>query len=88
MLERVQAAADELVELCVRQGGALSGEHGIGREKRDLMPLMFTEYDLDAQARLKEAFDPTGLFNPAKVLPVGARCFDASGARLPDGVWV
>jgi glycolate oxidase len=88
MLERVQAAADELVEICVRQGGALSGEHGIGREKRDLMPLMFTDYDLDAQARLKEAFDPTGLFNPAKVLPVGARCFDASGARLPDGVWV
>jgi glycolate oxidase len=88
MLERVQAAADELVELCVRQGGALSGEHGIGREKRDLMPLMFTEYDLDAQARLKEAFDPTGLFNPAKVLPAGARCFDANGARLPDGVWV
>jgi glycolate oxidase len=88
MLERVQAAADELVELCVHQGGALSGEHGIGREKRDLMPLMFTEYDLDAQARLKEAFDPTGLFNPAKVLPVGARCFDANGARLPEGVWV
>ena len=88
MLERVQAAADELVELCVRQGGVLSGEHGIGREKRDLMPLMFTDYDLDAQARLKEAFDPTGLFNPAKVLPIGARCFDATGARLPDGVWV
>jgi len=88
MLERVQAAADELVELCVREGGALSGEHGIGREKRDLMPLMFGEYDLDAQARIKGIFDPAGIFNPAKVLPVGARCFDANGTRLPDGVWI
>ena len=87
MLERVQAAADELVELCVRQGGALSGEHGIGREKRDLMPLMFSPVDLDAQARVKEAFDPTGLFNPGKVLPLGSRCFDVGG-KLPDGAWV
>jgi glycolate oxidase len=87
MLEKVQAAADELVELCVKLGGALSGEHGIGREKRDLMPLMFSPVDLDAQARVKEAFDPTGLFNPGKVLPLGSRCFDV-GAKLPDGAWV
>jgi glycolate oxidase len=88
MLEKVQAAADELVELCVREGGALSGEHGIGREKRDLMPLMFGEFDLDAQARVKEVFDPGGVFNPGKVLPAGSRCFDVGGGRLPDGVWV
>lgn len=88
MLEKVQAAADELVELCVREGGAISGEHGIGREKRDLMPLMFGEIDLDAQARVKEVFDPGGVFNPGKVLPAGSRCFDVSGSRLPDGVWV
>lgn len=87
MLEKVQAAADELVELCVRLGGALSGEHGIGREKRDLMPLMFSPVDLDAQARIKEAFDPTGLFNPGKVLPLGSRCFDVGG-KLPDGAWL
>ena len=87
MLEKVQAAADELVELCVKLGGALSGEHGIGREKRDLMPLMFSPVDLDAQARVKEAFDPAGLFNPGKVLPLGSRCFDVGG-KLPDGAWV
>jgi glycolate oxidase len=87
MLEKVQAAADELVELCVKLGGALSGEHGIGREKRDLMPLMFSPVDLDAQARVKEAFDPTGVFNPGKVLPLGSRCFDVGG-KLPDGAWV
>ena len=87
MLEKVQAAADELVELCVKLGGALSGEHGIGREKRDLMPLMFSPVDLDAQARIKEAFDPTGIFNPGKVLPLGSRCFDLGG-KLPEGAWV
>lgn len=86
-IERVQAAADELVKLCVDQGGALSGEHGIGREKRDLMPLMFDEYSLDAQARLKEVFDPDGLFNPEKVLPQGSRCFDF-GRPIPEGTWV
>ncbi|HUO45915.1 MAG TPA: FAD-linked oxidase C-terminal domain-containing protein [Acidimicrobiia bacterium] len=88
MLEKVQAAADELVELCVSKGGALSGEHGIGREKRDLMPLMFNEIDLDAQARIKEVFDPENRFNPGKVLPAGSRCFDLAGGKLPDGVWV
>ena len=86
-LERVRAAADELVEVCVANGGVLSGEHGIGREKRDLMPLMFSANDLDAQARIKEVVDPRGLFNPHKVLPQGSRCFD-SGRPMPDGAWV
>ena len=63
-IERVHAAANELVEMCVEKGGVLSGEHGIGKEKRDLMGLMFDDYALDAQARIKEAFDPGGGFNP------------------------
>ena len=87
VLERVQAAADELVTVCVEAGGSLSGEHGIGLEKRDLMPLVFTEVDLDAQARLAEAFDPDGLFNPDKVLPAGSRCFDL-GRPVPEGTWI
>ncbi len=88
--KRAYAAGDEVVALCVGVGGALSGEHGIGREKRDLMGTHFTEIDLDAQARLKEALDPDGLFNPAKVLPAGSRCFDFGGARreVPEGTWV
>lgn len=87
MLDRVQAAADELVTVCVAAGGSLSGEHGIGLEKRDLMPLVFSEADLDAQARLVEAFDPDGLFNPDKVLPAGSRCFDM-GRPVPEGTWI
>jgi glycolate oxidase len=55
-----------------------------------MMRTSFTELDLDAQARLKEAFDPEGLFNPAKILPEGSRCFDFGGTRrpIPEGTWV
>ena len=93
-LERVLAASDELVRLCVDAGGALSGEHGIGLEKRDFMPLVFTPDDLDAQACLRAAFDPDGRMNPRKVLPDGARCGDYAAAALaaegalPEGTWI
>ncbi|MDK1017369.1 MAG: FAD-linked oxidase C-terminal domain-containing protein [Actinomycetota bacterium] len=82
MLEKVQAAAREMVEVSIDAGGSLSGEHGIGHEKRDLMHLVFSDVDLDAQARVREAFDEAGMMNPSKVLPEGSRCFDASGVRL------
>jgi glycolate oxidase len=81
-LEAVQAAAKEMVMVSIEAGGSLSGEHGVGVEKRDLMPLVFSEIDLDAQARVKEAFDPDGTMNPETVLPSGSRCFDARGVRL------
>ena len=93
-LERVLAASDELVRLCVDAGGALSGEHGIGLEKRDFMPLVFSKDDLDAQACLRSAFDPDGRMNPRKVLPDGARCGDFAAAALgrdgtlPEGTWI
>jgi glycolate oxidase len=93
-LERVLAAADEVVRLCVDAGGALSGEHGIGLEKRDFMPLVFTDEDLGAQACVRAAFDPDGRMNPQKVLPDGARCGDYAAAALaragalPEGTWI
>jgi glycolate oxidase len=93
-LERVLAASDELVRLCVDAGGALSGEHGIGLEKRDFMPLVFTDDDLAAQACVRTAFDPDGRMNPRKVLPDGARCGDYAAAalsragELPEGTWI
>lgn len=82
MLDRVQAAAMEMVEVSIEAGGSLSGEHGIGIEKRDLMGLVFSEIDLDAQARVREAFDDAGIMNPLTVLPEGSRCFDGNGVRL------
>ena len=82
MVAHVHAAAQEMVVASIEAGGSLTGEHGVGLEKRDLMGLVFSEEDLDAQARIRDAFDPDGVMNPAKVLPTGARCFDASGARF------
>jgi glycolate oxidase len=67
--------------MCIAAGGVLSGEHGVGLEKRDLMPLMFTPDDLAAQAWLRDAFDPDGASNPGKVLPRGSRCGEV--ARMP-----
>jgi glycolate oxidase len=86
VVERVHAAGDEIVRVSVAAGGVLSGEHGIGIEKRDLMPLLFSDDDLDHQARLRRAFDPEGLANPGKVLPTGSRCADVR--EMPEGVWI
>ncbi len=79
MTEKVVAASHEMVQVAIAAGGTLSGEHGIGIEKRDLMRDVFSADDLDAQARVREAFDPVGLLNPGKLLPEGSRCFDRPG---------
>ena len=84
--ERVHAAGREIVKASVDAGGVLSGEHGIGLEKRDLMPLMFTETDLSAQADLRRAFDPQLISNPDKVLPNPATCGEIHSA--PEGAWI
>ena len=89
VIERVHAAGNEIVRVSVAAGGVLSGEHGIGLEKRDLMPLMFSEVDLAAQGDLRRAFDPELLSNPDKVLPSPAGCGDVHGIHgVPDGAWV
>lgn len=80
MTDKVVAASHEMVHAAIAAGGTLSGEHGIGIEKRDLMGDVFSADDLDAQARVREAFDPVGLLNPGKLLPEGSRCFDRPGA--------
>ena len=86
MVDRVHAAGREIVSFSVEVGGVLSGEHGIGLEKRDLMPLMFSEIDLAAQESLRRAFDPQLIANPDKVLPNPATCGDIHA--VPDGAWI
>jgi glycolate oxidase len=73
-VERVLKAAHEIMAKCVEMGGALTGEHGIGIEKRDLMPLFFSDDDLEWMRRLKAVFNPEGRFNPGKVLPTTKMC--------------
>ena len=89
--ERVHAAGTAILETCIAAGGVLSGEHGVGLEKRDLMPLQFSPTDLEFQGRLADALDPNGLANPQKVLPQGSRCGDVrglAGRDLPEGTWI
>jgi glycolate oxidase len=71
-LERAEALGADILKLCVEVGGCLTGEHGVGVEKRDLMPVQFSPGDLEAQMRVKDVFDPGWLLNPAKVFPLTA----------------
>ena len=84
-LERAESFGAEILQLCVRVGGVLSGEHGIGVEKRDLMPCMFTDADLDTQERVKAAFDPRKLLNPGKVFPLLRRCIPGGSMHVHAG---
>jgi glycolate oxidase len=86
VMDRVLAAGKEIIEVCVAAGGMLTGEHGIGLEKRDYMGLVFTAADLEAQSWLRRAFDPDEACNPWKVLPGGARCGDLHS--VPPGAWI
>ena len=69
-LELCEAFGAEVLKLCVEVGGCLTGEHGVGIEKRDLMKVQFAPQDLEAQLRVKDVFDPKWLLNPAKVFPL------------------
>ena len=71
-LERCEAMGAEILKLCVEVGGCLTGEHGVGIEKRDLMLTQYTDIDLEAQLNVKDVFDPNWLLNPAKVFPLSA----------------
>ncbi|HVV91523.1 MAG TPA: FAD-linked oxidase C-terminal domain-containing protein, partial [Solirubrobacterales bacterium] len=72
-LRKAEAAGADILKLCVEAGGCLTGEHGVGLEKRDLMRHQFSDIELAQQVRVKQAFDPDWLLNPAKVLPLDAR---------------
>jgi len=84
-LDRAEAFGADILKLCVEVGGVLTGEHGVGVEKRDLMPAMFTEADLEQQQRLKCAFDEKGLLNPGKVFPTLHRCAELGRMHVRGG---
>ena len=83
--ERAEAFGAAILKACVELGGVLTGEHGVGVEKRDLMGEMFTEVDLKQQQRLKCAFDPDHLLNPGKVFPTLHRCAELGRLHVHKG---
>src|SRR5690606_30477635 len=84
-LDRAEKFGADILRLCVKAGGVLTGEHGVGIEKRDLMPEMFSEIDLNQQQRLKCAFDARGLLNPGKVFPQLHRCAELGRMHVKAG---
>src|SRR5579859_5080070 len=84
-IDRAEAFGADILKLCVEVGGVLTGEHGVGVEKRDLMPAMFSEIDLAHQMRLKCAFDPQQLLNPGKVFPQLRRCAELGRVHVHHG---
>ena len=84
-LERAEAFGSDILRLCVEVGGVLTGEHGVGVEKRDLMPVMFSPEDLAQQQRVKCAFDPELLLNPGKVFPTLHRCAELGRMHVHGG---
>lgn len=84
-LEKAEDFGSDILRLCVEVGGVLTGEHGVGVEKRDLMGTMFTETDLDQQQRVKCAFDPKALLNPGKVFPQLHSCAELGRVHINRG---
>ena len=95
-LERAEAFGNDILKLCVDRGGVLTGEHGVGLEKRDLMAKLYSADDLGAMARLKAAFNPDNLLNPCKTFPASKMCIETwhkrrelirKPARMLTGEW-
>ncbi len=82
---RARESFDEVAAAALALGGTITGEHGVGVEKRDLMPVMFNEDDLNQQQRVKCAFDPDQILNPGKVFPTLHRCAELGRMHIHRG---
>lgn len=89
-LDRVIEASDAILRACVAAGGSITGEHGVGLEKKTALTFLFSEQDLDAMAKVRKAFDPDGRFNPAKMFPTPITCAEMrrAPAKIPAGLWI
>jgi glycolate oxidase len=89
-LDRVIEAGTEILKACVAVGGSITGEHGIGLEKKAYIGLLFNEQDLEAMARVRRAFDPAARLNPAKLFPTPAGCGEVrmQPGKIPAGLWI
>lgn len=91
-IDRVLEAGGQILKACVDAGGTLTGEHGVGLEKKEYMPLIFSNADMGAMRKLRDGFAPSGQFNPGKVFPGGPSCGElpqaGSIARAGRGAWV
>ena len=89
-LERVIEAGEATLRACIELGGSITGEHGVGLEKKAYIGLLFSAADLEAMTRVRKAFDPNRRFNPAKLFPAPVSCGEVrlEPAKIPAGLWV
>ena len=89
-LDRVVEAGAATLRACIEFGGSITGEHGVGLEKKAYIGLLFNEADLEAMSRVRNSFDPDGRFNPAKLFPTPASCGEVrlQPASIPAGLWI
>lgn len=89
-LERVIEAGAATLRACIELGGSITGEHGVGLEKKAYIGWLFKEADIDAMVRVRRAFDPDGRFNPAKLFPTPSGCAELrrQPAAIPSGLWI
>jgi glycolate oxidase len=83
-LHKAEEMGAEIIKACIDMGGSLTGEHGIGLEKRDFLPLMYTDDDLEAMRKVKKVFDPDGLLNPGKIFPTAKPGVKVGPAGQPE----
>jgi glycolate oxidase len=83
---KAEAMGAEIMQRCIAVGGSITGEHGVGFEKRDFMPLMYTPADLEAMAKVKRVWNPDGLLNPGKIFPTSKSCVEVSAAGKPGDI--
>ncbi|MGH9966578.1 MAG: FAD-linked oxidase C-terminal domain-containing protein, partial [Pyrinomonadaceae bacterium] len=83
-VRRVKEAGRELMEICVRAGGSITGEHGVGLDKREYLPLIFSDDDMETMLRVRRAFDPSGLCNPGKIIPMLRGCGEARAVAMRE----
>ena len=84
-VRRVREAGRELMQVCVAAGGTITGEHGVGLDKRELLPLVFSDADMNAMLKVRAAFDPLGLCNPGKIVPMLRGCGEAKAIASDNG---
>lgn len=87
IMDRVIHAGEEILHACVDAGGTITGEHGVGIEKREYMRWLFTDVDLQAMQQVKSVFDPAGIMNPGKLLPIGAPPEVTVRPSAAPGMW-
>jgi glycolate oxidase len=85
---RAITCSEEILLTCIELGGSITGEHGVGVEKRDMISHMFTEQDIAHMMRLKDGFNPHGILNPGKIFPNGSGCGEIGAPTIPSGTWL